>query len=158
MAHYRQRQEKPAAPPSGTPETPPPPSPKVVAATVNGQPIPELAVYRTLLQVDPKFWENARKDNLNYLIDNLLVDQYLTQLKIAVDDKDVQARIEQIKAEAKKEGMEFPKLLEKLVLSEDDLRRELTGGCAGTSSSSSRGPIRPSRKCSRRTKTCSTAV
>jgi peptidyl-prolyl cis-trans isomerase C len=56
-----------------------------------------------------------------------LIDQYLTQLKVAVDAKEVEDRVTQIKAEAKKDGMEFPMLLKRLLLTEEDLRRELTG-------------------------------
>jgi len=114
-------------PPSKEPDLPPPPAPNVVAATVNGQAIPELAVFRGLLREDPKKWALVRKDVLNYLIDNMLVDQYLTQLKIVVDPKDVEERVSQIKGESKKSGMEFDKVLKGLFLSEEDLRRELTG-------------------------------
>src|SRR5579862_4535532 len=64
-------------------DLPPPPDKSIIAATVNGQPIQELAVFRGLLGKDPKTWNVVRKEVLNYLIDNLLVDQYLTQLKIA---------------------------------------------------------------------------
>src|SRR5262245_19256356 len=104
-----------------------PPAPPVtqIAATVNGQPIQEISVYRALLQQHPKNWANVRKEVLNYLIDNVLVDQYLTQLKVAVESKEIDERVEQIKAEAKKEKMEFPELLQRLHLSEDVLRREL---------------------------------
>ena len=70
--------------PSKEAELPPPPAANLVAATVNGQSIAEMAVFRGLLREDPKNWPTVRKDVLNYLIDNLLVDQYLTQLKIPV--------------------------------------------------------------------------
>jgi peptidyl-prolyl cis-trans isomerase C len=118
-----------ALPPSASKdaELPPPPAANVLAATVNGQPIAELAVFRGLLREDPKRWSAVRKDVLNYLIDNLLVDQYLTQLKIPVDAKEVEERVSQIKAEAKKSDMEFDMLLKRLFLTEEDLRRELTG-------------------------------
>jgi peptidyl-prolyl cis-trans isomerase C len=126
-------QPPPAAPPPATPpaskdpEPPPPPAANVVAATVNGQTIPEIAVYRGLLRENPLKWAAVRKEVLNYLIDNMLVDQYLTQLKINVDAKEVEDKVAQIKVEAKKENMEFAKLLQRLFLTEDELRRELTG-------------------------------
>ena len=69
-------------PPAGVPA---PPAAAAVAATVNGQDIPEMAVYRGLLREDPKNCAAARKEIVNYLVDNLLVDQYLRQLKIEVD-------------------------------------------------------------------------
>jgi parvulin-like peptidyl-prolyl isomerase len=104
---------------------PPPPSAQAVAAKVNGQSIMEISVYRGLLQVDPAKWAGARKDVMGYLVDNMLVDQYLTQLKVPVDPKDLEERVGQIKAEAKKSGMEFETLLKRLYLSDVDLRREL---------------------------------
>src|SRR5262249_34198888 len=76
----------PPAPPPVVKEEPepPPPAADAVAATVNGQAIPELAVYRGLQRVPPKHREQARKDILSYLIDNVVVEQYLTQLKVEV--------------------------------------------------------------------------
>jgi peptidyl-prolyl cis-trans isomerase C len=106
--------------------SPPPPPANAVAATVNGQVIPELAVYRGLIRANPKQRDEAAKEILNYLIDNVLVDQYLTQLKIQVDAKDVDQRVEQIKVEAKKDKQDFDKLLQSLQLSEAELRKELT--------------------------------
>ena len=131
FAPVLEAQEKiptPAPPPTmKEPDLPPPPDAKIIAAKVNGQTIQELAVFRGLLREDPKKWTTVRKDVLNYLIDNMLVDQYLTQLKIAVEAKEIDERVTQIKAEAKKSGMEFDVLLKRLFLSEEDLRRELTG-------------------------------
>ena len=77
----------------------PPPARDVVAARVNGQAIPELAVYRGLTRVDPQRREEVRKDVLNYLIDNTIVDQYLLQLKIQVDGKEVEDLLLKIKME-----------------------------------------------------------
>src|SRR5205823_13063703 len=89
-------QEPAPAPAAGKdPDLPAPPQANVIAATVNGQPIPEMAVFRGLLREDPKKWVIVRKDVLNYLIDNLLVDQYLTQLKVPVDAKEVEERVAQ---------------------------------------------------------------
>jgi peptidyl-prolyl cis-trans isomerase C len=115
----------PAPPPVPKAETPPPAD--AVAAVVNGQPIPELAVFRGLLRVAPQFREKARPEVLNYLIDNVIIDQYLAQLKIAVEPKEVDENIERIKGEAQKAGQDFPTMLKKLHLSEEELRRELTG-------------------------------
>ena len=114
-----------APPPSKTPELPPAPAPTVIAATVNGQPITELSVYRGLMRENPKNWTAARKEILNYLIDNLLVDQYLTQLKVTLEAKEVDDRVTEIKAEVKKSGKDFDAFLKGLFVSEEDLRREL---------------------------------
>src|SRR6266478_2845367 len=72
------------------------------AATVNGQPVTEVAVQRGLKRVPPAEHAKARPEILNYLIDNVLIDQYLTAQKIAVDPKEVEARVAEIKNEVKK--------------------------------------------------------
>ncbi|MCI0641760.1 MAG: hypothetical protein L0Y70_22010, partial [Gemmataceae bacterium] len=60
----------PPASPAQPAQLPPPtlvqpPAPNTVAATVNGQPILELAVYRGLLRESPANRDAARKDVLN---------------------------------------------------------------------------------------------
>lgn len=125
--------QEPVPPPLPTPEVPkadpepPAPGPEVVAAKVNGQPIPELSVYRGLRRVPPLMRDKARKEILSFLIDNLVVEQYLTQLKVQVDPKEIDERVDQIKAEAIKDKIVFADLLKRLHITEADLRRELTG-------------------------------
>ena len=114
------------APAGKDPELPPPPPANLIAATVNGQPILELAVFRGLLREDPKKWSSVRKDVLNYLIDNAIVDQYLVQLKIQIDAKEIDENIKKIKDEAAKDKQDFPEILKKLSISEEELRTELT--------------------------------
>src|SRR6516225_12181493 len=113
----------PTPPPVPAAETPPPAT--AVAAVVNGQSIPELSVFRGLLRVKPQLRDQARPDVLNFLIDNVVVDQYLTQLKIQVEPKEVDDHIQRIKDEAKKAGQGYPEMLKKLHLTEEELRREL---------------------------------
>ena len=108
------------------PKAEPPPARDLVAARVNGQVIPELAVYRGLMRVPPQKHAEARKDVLNYLIDNTIVDQYLLQLKIQVDAKEIDEHIDKIKKEAVEEKKEFKKILEELMIDETELRTELT--------------------------------
>src|SRR5215210_3279993 len=95
----------PLPPPTPLAETPPPAD--AVAATVNGQAIPEVAVFRGLMRVNPTFRTQARKEVLNYLVDNVVVDQYLTQLKIQVEPKEVDEHVDKIKNEAKKTGQDY---------------------------------------------------
>lgn len=95
------------------------------AAVVNGQPIAESAVQRGLKRVPPTEHAKARPEILDYLVDNLLIDQYLLQQKVAVDPKDVTARIGEIQAELKKQGQEYPKMLQDLMLTEEDLRTQI---------------------------------
>ena len=113
----------PTPPPVPAAETPPPAT--AVAAVVKGQSIPELSVFRGLLRVKPQLRDQARPDVLNFLIDNVVVDQYLTQLKIQVEPKEVDDHIQRIKDEAKKAGQDYPEMLKKLHLTEEELRREL---------------------------------
>jgi peptidyl-prolyl cis-trans isomerase C len=96
------------------------------AAVVNNQPIPEVAVQRGLKRVPPAKHAQARTEILNYLIDNLLIDQYLVQLQITVEKKDVDSRIEQVRAEIKKENQDFDKVMQELMLTENELRTQIT--------------------------------
>ncbi len=116
-------QTLPEQPPA--PAVPPAPAPTVIAATVNGQEIQELAVFRGLLRYPPMKWAAARKEVLDYLIDNLLVDQYLSQLKIQVESKEIDDRFKQIQDEAVKIGQDFQDILRKLHLTEAEMRKEL---------------------------------
>jgi peptidyl-prolyl cis-trans isomerase C len=115
----------PPAPPPAPPPVPPPPAPNVIAATVNGQPIPEVAVYRAGVRFPPDRRDEARREVLNFLIDNALIDQFLVAQKVAFDPKEVEARMKEIKDEAKKEGQEFDKLLRNLFLTEADMREQI---------------------------------
>lgn len=107
---------------------PPPAAPaastaaNVVAATVNGQPIPESAVQRALIRVPPDKHTEARPQIVNYLIEQALLDQYLLQLKIDVDAKEVDKSVDEIKGELKKRNQEFGKMLTETKLTEAELR------------------------------------
>ena len=58
----------------------------------------------------PENWPKARKEILSYLIDNVIVDQYLARLKIQVESKDIDERFAQIQEEAKKSKQDFQEL------------------------------------------------
>ena len=118
---------QPAQVPPSKVDLPPPPPRDAVAARVNGHAIPEVAVYRGLMRVPPTRRDESRKDVLNYLIDNTIVDQYLLQLKIQVEAKEVDEHISKVKKEAEAEKQDFKELLKKLMIDEDELRTELTG-------------------------------
>ena len=120
------------AQPSSVPTTPtpipkadPPPGRNVIAARVNGQPILELAVYRGLKDVPIVRREDMRKEVLHFLIDNTIVDQYLVQLKLQVEPKEIEEHITKMKEECKKVGEDFDKLLVKLMITETEMRTEL---------------------------------
>src|SRR5215471_7176429 len=122
-------QQKPATlPPPATTQAAPAtaaPAPNAVAATVNGQPILEAAVQRGLKRVPPARHAEARPEIVNYLIENALLDQYLLQLRIAIDTKEVDKKIEQMKAEIQKEKMEYAKVLKDMGLTEAELREHI---------------------------------
>jgi peptidyl-prolyl cis-trans isomerase C len=120
------RSQEPVAAPKPAPPPPAPPAATAVAAVVNGQNIPELAIYRALLAVPAEQRERARPEILTFLIDNALTDQYLTQLKLAVDPKDVEARFKDIQTESnKKDPKGFEKMFTALLLTEADLRLQI---------------------------------
>jgi len=104
----------------------PAPAANAVAATVNGQPLPEVAVQRGLKRVPPAEHAKARPEILNYLIDNLLLDQYLAGQKILVDIKEVDARVGEIQSEVKKHGQDYQKMLKDLMLTEEELKAQVT--------------------------------
>jgi peptidyl-prolyl cis-trans isomerase C len=111
-------QEKPPTPGAA-------PIPTGPAATVNGQAISEVAVQRGLKRVPPARQTEARPEIVNYLIDNLLIEQHLQRLRVDVDIKEVNNRVEQVRAEIKKGGQDFQKVMQDLMLSEDELRSQI---------------------------------
>ncbi|MCI0456785.1 MAG: peptidylprolyl isomerase [Gemmataceae bacterium] len=113
----------PAPTPPAPPAPPPPPPATAVAATVNGLAIPELAVYRATLRDAPGQRDKMRGEVLEFLIDNALIDQYLEQLKVAIDPKEVETKLQQIKDEMK--GLDWEKICGNLHLTEADLRTQI---------------------------------
>lgn len=114
------------APPT-TPMAKPEARPTGTAAVVNGQPIPEVAVYRALRQFPPHIQPEARKEIMAHLIENVLIDQYLNAIKITVEDKEVDALIAELKAElaAAKPPKDYAKELEAMLLTEEEFRQEV---------------------------------
>jgi peptidyl-prolyl cis-trans isomerase C len=124
-----------SAPPPPAPTAPAPapapaqPAPaaaaNAVAATVNSQTIPESAVQRSLQRVPPAKQAEARTQIVNFFIDEILIDQYLHQQNIAVDPKEIDKSIDEMKAEMQKQKKEFAKELEELKLTEAELRQHI---------------------------------
>jgi peptidyl-prolyl cis-trans isomerase C len=108
-------------------ELPPPPPANAVAATVNGQAVPETAVYRALIRSEGKKPDEVRKEILTFLIDTTLVDQYLVAIKVEVDKKEIDERVEQMKKEAADQKESFEKLLKDLHLTMEELRYQIAG-------------------------------
>ena len=111
--------------PLARPAAPPARPANAVAATVNGQTIYEAAVQRGLKRVPAEHHTEARPEILNYLIDNALIDQYLVQIRIAVDQKEVDKRIAEMKETIKKQKGDYDKVLKDLALTEAELRQHI---------------------------------
>lgn len=95
------------------------------AAIVNGQPIPEKDVQRALSRIPPEHRARARQEILDRLIDNILLDQHLVQLKIPAPAQEVEKRYQQIQEEVKRSGQDFAKLLQELSLTEAELKEQI---------------------------------
>lgn len=113
-----------ADPPPPAPVNPPPPA-NAVAATVNGQPIPELMVYRALQQAPASSRAELRAEVVKFLVENTLVDQYLDQMKIAVDAKELDAQLAKVKKEITDKYKDLDTFYKMLVLTEADLRAQV---------------------------------
>ena len=107
------------------PQQPPPPPPDKVAATVNGHPILEMAVYRGMLGAEIAKRETVRPEVLSFLIDNVLIDQYLEGQKINVDAKEVGEQVAKLKAEIDATGRTVDDFCKSLYLTEADLRTQI---------------------------------
>jgi parvulin-like peptidyl-prolyl isomerase len=105
--------------------TKPEPRPTGIAAKVNGQEIPEVAVWRALRQFPKEEHEVARKEILNHLTENALIDQYLTALKMTVEPAEVDKLVTELKEELKKVGKDYAKELEAMLLTEAEFRAEV---------------------------------
>jgi peptidyl-prolyl cis-trans isomerase C len=103
----------------------PEPRPTGTAAKVNGQEIPEVAVWRALRQFSKEEQEVARKEILSHLTENALIDQYLTALKVEVPAAEVDKLIGELKAELTKVQKDYAKELEQMMLTEAEFRAEV---------------------------------
>jgi peptidyl-prolyl cis-trans isomerase C len=108
-------------------EMPSPPNRAAVAASVNNQPIHEIAVYRALIGIPADQHAEARMEILDFLVEKALIDQYLDALKVAVDAQEVEKKVAQLRKEFEDDKKDFGKFLESLHLSEQELRAEISG-------------------------------
>jgi peptidyl-prolyl cis-trans isomerase C len=97
------------------------------AATVNGIAIPEIAVQRGLKRVPAERQADARPEIINYLIDNALIDQYLTQSQKPVAKEEIDARMKQVADEIRKSGSTLEKVMKDLSLTEAEMRNQIAG-------------------------------
>ncbi len=114
--------------PAVTPMTKVEVRPTGTAATVNGQIIPEVAVYRALRQFPPEHQGMARKEIMAHLIENVLIDQYLNAIKVTLEEKEIDALVTELKTElaSAKPPKDYAKELEAMMLTEAEFRTEVT--------------------------------
>jgi peptidyl-prolyl cis-trans isomerase C len=115
--------------PPVTPAAPadfPAPAANAVAATVDGQQIPEMAVYRALRPVPADKRGEARAEILNFLVENLLIDNYLKAQNVSVDKKDIDMRIEEMRNQLKRQNQDLEKVLKEMMLPMDELLLHIT--------------------------------
>jgi peptidyl-prolyl cis-trans isomerase C len=98
------------------------PAPAKVAAIVNGQPIPASALERAMKTIPDAKRPEARAEILNFLIDNQLIEQHLIAQKITAEPKEVDARLEEMKKQLASQKLDFAKVLQEMMLTEDELR------------------------------------
>jgi peptidyl-prolyl cis-trans isomerase C len=133
----------PTTVPPLTPGTVPPPAnitpPKVevrptgnaatVTTTLGAQPvvqqIPEVAVYRGTRQFPENARETARKEIINHLVENALVDHYLIAIKVNVDQKEVENLIAELKKELAQVKKDYAAELASMMLTEEEFRAEV---------------------------------
>lgn len=119
--------QAPAVPGFTAPSVPPVVSdPKKIVAVANGASINQLALDRALDRFPEEKRPEMRQEVLDFLVDNILIEQYLVQIKVEVMQQDLASRIVAMTEEAKKEGKEFSKILIELKLDEVELRQHLT--------------------------------
>jgi peptidyl-prolyl cis-trans isomerase C len=112
---------------------PPPPvkpaarAPGDPVAKVNDQVIVESAVRRCfrVQHVPPAREAEARPPIVDFLIDTALVDQYLAQLKVETDKKEVDSRVEQLYADIKKSDQKVEDFLKELNFTEAEFRGQV---------------------------------
>jgi peptidyl-prolyl cis-trans isomerase C len=97
-----------------------PPTPATVAATVNGQDIPEVAVQRALRAVPPEKQADARVEIVGFLIDNALLEQHLAP-QVPVSPQEVDNRLQELRTQLTKQKLEYAKVLKDMMLTEEEL-------------------------------------
>jgi peptidyl-prolyl cis-trans isomerase C len=82
-------------------------------------------VQRALERVPPARRAEARASLLDYLVDNLLIDQSLRAAGYKVEVADIDKRVAEMKAELKKVGKDFDKMLAEFQTGEAELRTHI---------------------------------
>jgi parvulin-like peptidyl-prolyl isomerase len=102
--------------------------PSAVLVTVNGKPITEnqLAIYRFLHKLPERDAVESRKSDLEQLVENELLRQFLTDRRAEVDPQRLAAAVKAAKEQLKRENRDPDKLFQNSRLLDALLRRELS--------------------------------
>jgi peptidyl-prolyl cis-trans isomerase C len=120
-----QTTQAPPAKATAAPAKPAPALPGQVAVTVNGEDILEVAVARALEKIPEARRAEHRPNLLNFLIDNLLIDQSLRAAGYKADPAEVDKRVADMKAELKKFNKDFARMLQDLKVTEAELKTHI---------------------------------
>jgi peptidyl-prolyl cis-trans isomerase C len=96
-----------------------------LGATPMAQVIPEVAVYRALRQFPESAKEMARKEIINHLVENALIDHYLAAIGTKVEPAEVEKLINELKKELLQVKKDYTAELNQMMLTEDEFRSEV---------------------------------
>jgi peptidyl-prolyl cis-trans isomerase C len=109
---------------AGTPSSAQERLPDPPAATVNGEAIPEIMVRRALKNVPAEHVAKARAEVLEFLIDNVLIDQHIKPL-VKLTDQELAERMKLVREETQRLGKTFEQLLKELELTEAEMQQQV---------------------------------
>jgi len=113
------------AQPAPIPEPTANPMPSI-AATINGQAIYESTVERALQSVPPEDRTKARQEVVDHLVNNTVVDQYLSSLKVTIEPAEVDKKLDVFKQEVKNQQQDFALLLKRMKMTETELKEQMS--------------------------------
>ena len=119
------------APPAVAPKIEPRPTGTAATVTTSlgaqpmTQPIPEVAVHRALRQFPESAKEMARKEIINHLVENTLIDHYLVAIKVNVEPKEVDNLVGELKKELVAVKKDYAAELASMMLTEEEFRAEV---------------------------------
>ena len=119
------------APPAVAPKIEPRPigTAATVTTSLGAQPmtqtIPEVAVHRALRQFPESAKEMARKEIINHLVENTLIDHYLVAIKVNVEPKEVDNLVGELKKELVAVKKDYAAELASMMLTEEEFRAEV---------------------------------
>lgn len=122
----------PLTPPTAQPKIEPRPTGNAATVTISlgAQPtvqqIPEVAVHRALRQFPASAKEMARKEIINHLVENALIDAYLAAIQTKVEPAEVEKLIGELKKELAQVKKDYQTELATMMLTEDEFRAEVT--------------------------------